>query len=89
MYSPRICPHISCSRIGSSIMGIYSINRSETHECGNCNCGREIPFLEIFVSNFLCTINIKKKLATPVNINDKIRKEKLFSLFITLAKNQF
>ncbi len=29
-----------------------SINRSQKHECGNWNCGRAIPFLGIFVSNF-------------------------------------
>ncbi len=28
------------------------INRSQTHECGICDCGRAIPFLRIFVSNF-------------------------------------
>jgi hypothetical protein len=28
------------------------INRSQTHECGNRDCGRAIPFLGIFVSNF-------------------------------------
>ncbi len=27
------------------------INRSQTHEYGNWDCGRAIPFLEIFVSN--------------------------------------
>jgi hypothetical protein len=29
------------------------ITRSQTHECGNCHCGRAIPFLGIFISNFL------------------------------------
>jgi hypothetical protein len=34
-------------------MGIYVyVNRSQTHECGNWDCGGAIPFLEIFVSNF-------------------------------------
>ncbi len=28
------------------------VNRSQTHECGNRDCGREIPFLGIFVSKF-------------------------------------
>ncbi len=28
------------------------INRSQTHECGNWDCGRAIPFLGIVVSNF-------------------------------------
>ncbi len=37
----------SCSRIGRPIM-----NRSQTYEYGNCDCGRASPFLGIFVSNF-------------------------------------
>ncbi len=32
--------------------GNVHINRSQTHECGNWDCGRAIPFLGIFVSNF-------------------------------------
>ncbi len=32
--------------------GNIHINRSQTPECGNWNCGRAIPFLAIFVSNF-------------------------------------
>ncbi len=28
------------------------INHSQTHECGNWDCGLAIPFLGIFVSNF-------------------------------------
>jgi hypothetical protein len=50
LYIPMIGPHISCSRIGIWVLGIN--NRSQTHECGNWDCGREIPFLGIFVSNF-------------------------------------
>ncbi len=42
--------NIFCSRIGRS-MWEY-LNRSQTHECGNWDCGRAIPFLGIFVSNF-------------------------------------
>jgi hypothetical protein len=41
----------SCSRIGRSTSREY-INRSQTHECGYWDCGRAIPFLGIFVSNF-------------------------------------
>jgi hypothetical protein len=37
----------SCSRIGRSIVG-----RSQTHECGNWDCGRAFSFLGIFVLNF-------------------------------------
>ncbi len=51
LYIPKTGPHISCSRIGRSILGIY-INHSQTHECGNWDCGRAIPFLGIYVSNF-------------------------------------
>jgi NADPH:quinone reductase-like Zn-dependent oxidoreductase len=29
-----------------------NIYRAQTHECGNWACGRAIPFLGIFVSNF-------------------------------------
>ncbi len=35
LYIPRIGPHISCSRIDRSIQGIYTVNRSQTHESGN------------------------------------------------------
>ncbi len=52
LYIPRIGPPISCRKIARSILGIY-INRSKTHECGNWDCGHAIPFLGIFVSNFL------------------------------------
>ncbi len=31
-------------------MGIYK--SPQIHECGNWDCGRAIPFLGIFVSNF-------------------------------------
>ncbi len=37
--------------IGRSIMGIYK-SLAQTHECGNWDCGRAVPFLGIFVSNF-------------------------------------
>ncbi len=50
LYILRIGPHVSCSRIGRRSGGY--INRSQTHECGNWDCGRAIPFLGIFVSNF-------------------------------------
>ncbi len=40
----------SCSRIGRPIRGIYKW-LTETW-CRNWNCGRAVPFLGIFVSNF-------------------------------------
>jgi hypothetical protein len=51
LYIPRINPHISCSRICRSIVGKYK-SLTHTHECGNWDCGRAIPFLGIFVPNF-------------------------------------
>ncbi len=50
IYSQDQSTHFSCRRIGRSIVGI--INRSKTHKCENRDCGRAIPFLGIFVSNF-------------------------------------
>jgi hypothetical protein len=53
LYIPRIGPHISCSsRIGRSIEGIQYINRSQTHECENCDCVRAIPFWEYLFQVF-------------------------------------
>jgi hypothetical protein len=43
--------YVSVSRIGRSIVGIY-INRPQTHECRNWDCGCAIPCLGVFVSNF-------------------------------------
>ncbi len=51
LYIPRIRPHIPCSSIQADRSWEY-INRSQTHECGNWDCCRAIPFLRIFVSNF-------------------------------------
>jgi hypothetical protein len=51
LYIPRIGSHISCNRIGRSIVGIYK-SLTDTHECGNWDCGRAVPFLGIFVSDF-------------------------------------
>ncbi len=51
LYISRICPHISCSRTGKSIVGEY-INNSQTHEYWSWDCGRAISFVGIFVSNF-------------------------------------
>ncbi len=62
--SPNYHIHVSVSdlyipKIGSRIpAAVYAdrsweyINGSQTHECGNWDCGRAIPFLGIFVSNF-------------------------------------
>ncbi len=50
-YIPRIGPHISCSRIGRSIVWVYKF-LTDTYECGNWDFGRAILFLGIFVSTF-------------------------------------
>jgi hypothetical protein len=34
------------------IVGIYTVNHSQTHECGNWDLDPDIPFLGIFVSKF-------------------------------------
>ncbi len=52
LYCPRIGLHISSSKIGRPMVGIYSINHSQTHECGNWDWDPDIPFLGIFVSKF-------------------------------------
>ncbi len=47
----RIGPCIFLQQNRQTVVGIY--NRSQTHKCGNCDCGRPLPFLGIFVSNYL------------------------------------
>ncbi len=71
---PRSGPHISCNRIGRSIVGIYK--SSQTHEYGNWDCGCAIPILEIFVSNFtefsvlvLCSALLKQMARRELNPN--------------------
>ncbi len=50
LYISRIGPQISCSRKADRWWEY--INRSQTHECGNWDWGRAIPFLGIYVSSF-------------------------------------
>ncbi len=54
LFTPRICPHVFPAAEYRNIdwSGEY-INRSQWTQCGNMDCGRAIPFLGIFVSNFL------------------------------------
>ncbi len=47
---PGLIHIFSCRRICKLIVGIYCINHSQTHECGNWDWGRTIPFLGIFGS---------------------------------------
>jgi hypothetical protein len=50
IFPQSVC--IFCGRkICGPTVGIY-MNRSKTHDCGNWDWGRIIPFLGIFVSNF-------------------------------------
>jgi hypothetical protein len=50
LYIPTIDLAILLQEICGPILRIY--NCSQTHECGNLDCGWAIPFLRIFVSNF-------------------------------------
>jgi hypothetical protein len=53
LYIPRIGPPTCFLQQNSQIdRGNTVFNRSQTHACGNWDCGRTIPFLGIFVSNF-------------------------------------
>ncbi len=51
LYIPTFGTPISCSRIGRPIT--ENINRPQKHECRNWDCSRAVPFMGIFVSNFL------------------------------------
>jgi hypothetical protein len=35
------------------------INRSQTHECGNWDCGHAVPFLVIHKSDFRCSADLE------------------------------
>ncbi len=52
IYIQRICPHIFLQQNRQTDHGNICINRSQTHDCGNWDWGRSIPYLGIFVSNF-------------------------------------
>jgi hypothetical protein len=45
--------------IGGPTVGIYCIDRSQTHECVNWDWGRAIPFLGIHKSKCLCSNDTK------------------------------
>jgi len=45
-----------CRKIGGPNMGTYSIDLSQTHEFGNWDWRRAIPFLGILKSKFLCSV---------------------------------
>ncbi len=51
LYISRIVPHIFLQQNRQIHRGNICINRSQTHQCENWDCGRAIPFLRIFVSD--------------------------------------
>ncbi len=63
-HSPNSYIHVSVSDLYIPTIGRLPIllqgrlweyiDRSQTHECGHCDWGRAIPFLEIHRSKFLC-----------------------------------
>ncbi len=50
LYIPMIGHHILLQQNRQTDCG--NKYRSQTHECGNWDCGHAVPFLGIFVSNF-------------------------------------
>jgi hypothetical protein len=57
LYIPKIGPHIFLQEKANRSWEY--INRSQAHECGNWDCGRAIPFLGIFVSNFRYIVSLQ------------------------------
>ncbi len=53
---PRSVYIFCCRKIGGPIVGIYCISRPQTHDCGNWDWGRAVPFLGIHKSKFLCSV---------------------------------
>jgi hypothetical protein len=51
---PRSVCLFCCRKIGVPSVRIYSIARSQIHECGSWDWGLAIPFLGIHKSKFLC-----------------------------------
>jgi hypothetical protein len=50
--NPMICPPILLYCVWAPIVGIYTVNRSQIHECRNWERGRTVSFPGIFGSNF-------------------------------------
>ncbi len=44
-----------CREIGGLNVGIYTVDRSQTHECEKSDWGRATPFLGIYKFKFLCS----------------------------------
>jgi hypothetical protein len=62
LYIPRIGPHIFLQADRSW----EYINHLKTHECGNWDCGRAVPFLGICVSNFRFCVFAGYSLLFPI-----------------------
>jgi hypothetical protein len=59
LYIPMIGPPIFLNQNMQADLGdihTVHINHTQKHECWNCDCGRAVPFLGIFVSNFRYSI---------------------------------
>ncbi len=54
-YISRIGLPFCCRKICGPILGSYTINHSQTHECGNWDWGRAIPRKGIHKWDFLCS----------------------------------
>ncbi len=69
LYISRIGPHIFLQQIRQTVFGMYKSLRSQTHECGNWDWCRAIPFLWIFVSNFFyCVFAVQEKSTMALNM---------------------
>ncbi len=53
-------------------MGIYTVNCSETHECGNWDWGQAIPVLGIFISNFRYCVLVVRHLEVYVYEKERL-----------------
>ncbi len=58
-----------CRKICGLILGILYINRSQTHESGNWNWGRAIPFLEIHKWGFRSCVTDLRPSLLALSIN--------------------
>jgi hypothetical protein len=68
-YSPNSYIHVSVGDLHSPLIGLPILlqenvwaereyrDRSKTHECGNWDKGRAIPFLGIYKFKFLCSVS--------------------------------
>ena len=57
LYIPTISLPILNSAAGKYVDRTWEyINRSQTHECGNWDCGRSVPFLRIHKWDFRCSV---------------------------------